>query len=98
MQLTIPTDLELLTELSDERRNTAANLSTILSMDRSYVNTRLPVLADRGLLNKVGPSQESGVYEITEKGLLVKEIVETSSKPVSDIDFETEFEESQLDE
>jgi predicted transcriptional regulator len=98
MQLTIPTDLELLIELSDKKRNTAANLSDILDIDRAYINTELSSLEDYGLLNKVGPHPESGVYEITEKGLQVKAIAMASSKPVSDIDYESKIEETHLDE
>jgi len=32
------------------------------------VNERLGILADSGLINKVGPSETSGLYEITPLG------------------------------
>ena len=46
MKLAVPTDFDILDALSDGRRNTAVNLSHILNKNRSYINTRLPVLAD----------------------------------------------------
>lgn len=69
MKLAVPTDFEVLEALSDGRRNTAVNLSHELDKNRSYINTRLPVLADYGLVDRVGPAPNSGLYEITEKGL-----------------------------
>ncbi|POG55449.1 hypothetical protein [Haloferax marisrubri] len=71
MKLAVPTDFDILEALSDRRRNTAVNLSYILDKNRSYINTRLPILADYGLLARVGPAPNSGLYEITEKGLVV---------------------------
>lgn len=73
MRLTLPTDVEILEALSDGRRNTAANLAHILDKDRAYINTRLPVLADYGLIERIGPAPKSGLYEITEKGRVVLE-------------------------
>ncbi|CQR48795.1 MULTISPECIES: helix-turn-helix domain-containing protein [Haloferax] len=71
MKLAVPTDFDILEALSDRRRNTAVNLSYILDKNRSYINTRLPILADYGLLARVGPAPNSGLYEITDKGLVV---------------------------
>jgi predicted transcriptional regulator len=88
MRLIDPSDFEILGALSNGKRNTAANLSFILGKDRSYVNTRLPVLEDYNLLKKIGPNPQSGLYEITEKGLTVYEIYQSSSKSPSEIDFE----------
>ena len=34
----------------------------------AHVNTRLPHLADRGLVENVGPAEWSGLYELTERG------------------------------
>ena len=68
MRLTQPTDFELLDALSDGKRNVAANLSKQIGKDRAYVNTRLPVLADQDLLERIGPAEKSGLYEITAKG------------------------------
>jgi predicted transcriptional regulator len=68
MKLVDPTDFEILEALSDEKRNTAANLAIELDRNRAYLNSRLPVLADYDLLNQIGPAERSGLYEITEKG------------------------------
>ncbi|QLG61343.1 helix-turn-helix domain-containing protein [Halorarum salinum] len=74
MRLTSPTDFEILEALSDGKRNNAANLSYVLDKNRSYINTRLPVLADYGLVERVGPAPNSGLYEITERGLAAHEL------------------------
>ncbi|WP_058825811.1 hypothetical protein [Haloferax sp. Q22] len=71
MKLAVPTDFDILEALSDRRRNTAVNLSYILDKNRSYINTRLPILADYGLLARVGSAPNSGLYEITDKGLVI---------------------------
>jgi predicted transcriptional regulator len=71
MKLAVPTDFDILEALSDGRRNTAVNLSYVLDKNRSYINTRLPILADYGLVERVGPAPNSGLYEITEKGRVV---------------------------
>ena len=71
MKLAVPTDFEILEALANRKRNTAANLSYILDKDRSYINTRLPVLADYSLVERIGPAPNSGLYEITDKGLVV---------------------------
>ena len=74
MKLAVPTDFEILEALANRKRNTAANLSYILDKDRSYINTRLPVLADYSLVERIGPAPNSGLYEITDKGLVVVEL------------------------
>ena len=86
MKLAVPTDFEILEALSDGKRNTAANLSYILDKDRSYINTRLPVLADYKLVERIGPSPNSGLYEITQKGLVVLDNQESYRE--QDVDFE----------
>jgi len=73
MKLAEPTDFEILNTLDERGRNTAQNISLILDKDRGYVNTRLPHLAEYGLVERVGPAANSGLYEITEKGSLVLE-------------------------
>jgi DNA-binding IclR family transcriptional regulator len=73
MRLTVPTDFDILDAFADGRRNNAANLAHELDRNRSYINTRLPVLADYGLLERVGPAPKSGLYAITEKGLAAAE-------------------------
>lgn len=71
MKLAEPTDFELLETLDERGRNTAQNLALILDKNRGYVNTRLPHLSSLGLIRRVGPATNSGLYEITEKGRLV---------------------------
>ena len=67
--LTEPTDFMILEELSDGKRNTAANLASHLDKDRNYLNTRLTTLADYGILEKIGPAENSGIYQITSRGI-----------------------------
>jgi hypothetical protein len=86
MKLAAPTDFELLSALSDGKRNTAANLAIEIERNRSYINTRLPVLADYGLVDRIGPAERSGLYEITERGLVVLDNREAYDDP--DVDFE----------
>lgn len=71
MKLVDPTDFQLLKALSDGKRNTAANLAVELDRNRAYLNSRLPVLYDYGLVEQVGPAERSGLYEITDKGKIV---------------------------
>lgn len=68
MKLVQPTDFEILDTLSDGQRNNAVNIAETLGRDRSYINTRLPQLADCGLIESVGPANNSGLYQITKKG------------------------------
>lgn len=91
MKLAVPTDFEILQALSDGKRNTAANLSYILDKDRSYINTRLPVLADYDLVDRIGPAPNSGLYEITAKGRVV--IEHKDKYRDEDVDFDALIEE-----
>nr|WP_233745317.1 hypothetical protein [Halobacterium bonnevillei] len=59
MKLAVPTDFEILDALADGKRNNAVNLSYILDKNRAYINTRLPVLADYALVERVGPAPNS---------------------------------------
>lgn len=68
MKLASPTDFDVLDALSDGKRNTAANIAIEIDRDRAYINTRLPLLADHGLIERIGPSPNSGLYEITPMG------------------------------
>ncbi|WP_435099848.1 ArsR family transcriptional regulator [Halorubrum sp. N11] len=68
MRLVQPTDFEILEQLTDGHRNNAINLAVLLDQNRAYINTRLPVLADYGLVERVGPAQKSGLYAITDRG------------------------------
>jgi DNA-binding MarR family transcriptional regulator len=68
MKLTQPTDFDILDVLSDGKRNNAINIAEKLDQERSYMNTRLPILEDYGLVESVGPAENSGLYVITESG------------------------------
>lgn len=91
MRLTAPTDFEILQALSDGKRNNASNLSHVLDKNRSYINTRLPVLADYGLLERVGPAPNSGLYVITETGIVVADL--QAEYADEDVDFDALVEE-----
>lgn len=71
MRLREPTDFLILESLHEHGRNVAPNLAFHTGKTRKNINTRLPVLADYEVVRKVGPSDRSGLYEITEKGMAV---------------------------
>lgn len=95
MRLASPTDFQLLDALSDGKRNNAVNLAAELDKNRSYINTRLPVLADYGLVERVGPAPNSGLYEITERGQVVRSLREAYEAGAED--FETLVEQELAD-
>lgn len=70
IRLVQPTDFQLLAALADGHRDTAANLAVRVEKDRNYVNTRLPALVDADLLQRIGPSKHSGLYQITPRGVV----------------------------
>ena len=86
MRLAVPTDFDLLDALSDGKRNNAVNLAHLLDKNRAYINTRLPILADYDLVERVGPAPNSGLYEITERGIVVAD--NRSKYRKDDVDFE----------
>lgn len=90
MKLAVPTDFDILEALSDGRRNNAVNLAHELDRNRAYINTRLPILADYELVERVGPAPNSGLYVITEKGRVVAE--NRTKYRSEDVDFEQEVE------
>jgi len=67
MKLVDPTDFDVL-EVFQEGRNVAPNVAAELDQDRAYINTRLPQLHDHGLVEKIGPADNSGLYELTDRG------------------------------
>lgn len=69
VRLKDPTDFDILELLDDGQRNVAVNIAGELGRNRGYINTRLPDLADYGLLTKIGPADNSGMYAITPKGV-----------------------------
>lgn len=68
MKLRQPTDFLILESLEETGRNVATNLSHHTGKTRKNINTRLPVLADYGLVQKIGPADRAGLYEITPRG------------------------------
>jgi len=67
-----PTDFEILGELRDGR-NIAANLAMSLDRHRKTINGKMPYLLDYGLVEKIGPYDNSGLYELTTRGRLAYE-------------------------
>ncbi|WP_439027030.1 winged helix-turn-helix transcriptional regulator [Haloarchaeobius sp. DT45] len=68
MRLRQPTDFLILEALQAQGRNVATNLAHHTGKSRKNINSRLPVLADYKLVEKIGPADRSGLYEITKKG------------------------------
>ncbi len=68
MKLRQPTDFLILEALEETGRNVAPNLASHTGKSRKNINTRLPVLEDYGLVEKVGPADRSGLYELTQLG------------------------------
>ncbi len=68
MRLRQPTDFQILEALEKTGRNVAPNLATHIDKSRKNINTRLPILEDYDLVDKIGPAERSGVYEITSLG------------------------------
>lgn len=68
MKLRQPTDFLILEALEDNGRNVAPNLEVHTGKNRQNINTRMPVLEDYGLVEKIGPAERSGLYEITPRG------------------------------
>jgi hypothetical protein len=52
-----------------------------------YINTRLPILADYRLISRVGPAPNSGLYEISDRGLAALDNREAYNEP--NVDFAT---------
>jgi len=71
MRLRQPTDFLILEALAEDGRNVAPNLAALTGKSRQNINTRLPILADYGLVTKIGPADRSGLYEITDRGRCV---------------------------
>jgi predicted transcriptional regulator len=69
MRLSQPTDFLILDALSDGERDTAANIAKRIERKRTYINAELPKLTDQGLVQKIGPYENSGLYQITPLGV-----------------------------
>lgn len=81
MQLRQPTDFLVLEALHTYGRNVAPNIAPIIGKSRKNVNNRLPVLADYGLVRRVGPAERSGLYEITARGITALELRDQYDDP-----------------
>jgi hypothetical protein len=69
MKLVQPTDFEILDALNQTGgRNVATNIAREVERDRSYINTRFSKLVEYGLVERVGPSDQSGLYDLTDRG------------------------------
>jgi len=68
-----PVDFSILDELVDGR-NVAANLHMTLDVSRPYVNGRLGQMADYSLVRRIGPNENVGLYEITDRGRAALEL------------------------
>lgn len=67
-------DWAILDALSDGKRNVAVNIALEKDTSPSYVNNRMTILLDYRLVSKVGPSENSGLYEITRRGRAALEL------------------------
>jgi len=88
------TDFNILEALADGERNIAANIAIEIDANRGYINNRLGYLRSVDLVQRVGPKEQSGLYQITEKGKLAAENKEKYLNDTVD-DFES-FIEAQL--
>ncbi|MFC6973671.1 phage repressor protein [Halomicroarcula sp. GCM10025709] len=84
MRLT-PADFEILGVLRDGR-NLATNIAAEIDKSRKYINRRMGYLLDYELVTKVGPVEDTGLYEITDRGRLAYEHRERYHD--EDIDFD----------
>lgn len=67
MRLQLPTDALILETLL-EGRNLAVNIAKEIDRNRSYINGRMGLLLDYNLVEKVGPAEDTGLYQITPRG------------------------------
>jgi DNA-binding HxlR family transcriptional regulator len=74
VKLRRPTDFLILEALDEHGRNVAANVHRHIDKGRKNVNVRLPELADYGLVEKIGPNERSGLYELTDQGRVVLQL------------------------
>lgn len=75
MRLSLPTDKLILQKLT-EGRNVAANIAAEIDRSRNYINQRMGLLYDYDLVRKIGPLENSGLYELTEKGSVTLEYID----------------------
>jgi len=68
MRLTVPTDFDILRALSDGHRNNAINIAAELDEIGRTSTRGCRCWPTYGLVERVGPAPNSGLYEITERG------------------------------
>jgi len=79
------TDFLILSVLRDGR-NIPANIALDIDRARNYINQRMPYLLDYGLVEKIGPYEDSGLYELTDRGRVAYE--HRAEYHDDDVDFE----------
>jgi predicted transcriptional regulator len=84
LYLVEPTDFEILSYLSEAGRNNAVNIAVALDQNREYMNTRLRRLASHECVKRIGPAENSGLYEITDKGRAALDHRELLNDPDAD--------------
>lgn len=84
MKIVVPTSFQVLRVLDSRARQTAPNLAELLDRETSYMSNQLADLASQGLVRKVGPSDNSSMYEITSRGRMVLEYAQEYTHDRSD--------------
>jgi len=79
------TDFMILETLR-EGRNLAANIAVEIDKSRKYINSKMPYLLDYGLVNRVGPAEDTGLYELTLRGEIA--VQNRDKYHDDDVDFE----------
>lgn len=69
--LTTPTDIEIIELLSTGARQTPANVAAHLERDSRYMSERLRSLEEREYIRDAPPAERSGMYELTNLGIIV---------------------------
>ena len=68
VELEQPTDFRILEALHSYGRNVGPNIARIADLEEDVVTDRLAVLSTAELVAMIGPADESGLFEITERG------------------------------
>jgi predicted transcriptional regulator len=97
VKLSRPVDFDVLDALNEHGRNVARNLQHHIEASRAHINNRLPYLNDYGLVEKIGPDEDSGLYEITEKGRVALDLRDEYDRSDTDFDELVERELAQRD-